>query len=74
LPKIRRAVGKNRAILYFLDEANVLLMASLGKGGRPRRSSARVQLGHHHVQEHHIGGWLAAQALQGFLAIGDYSS
>lgn len=31
LPKIRRAVRKNRAILYFQDEANISLTALLGK-------------------------------------------
>jgi transposase len=31
LPKIRRAVRENRAILYFQDEANISLTALLGK-------------------------------------------
>ena len=31
LPRIRRAVRKNRAILYFQDEANISLTALLGK-------------------------------------------
>jgi transposase len=36
LPKIRRAVRENRAILYFQDEANISLTALLGKTWAPR--------------------------------------
>src|SRR5580658_7968253 len=35
LPRIRRAVQKNRAILYFQDEANISLTALLGKTWAP---------------------------------------
>jgi transposase len=35
LPKIRRAVRQNRAILYFQDEANISLTALLGKTWAP---------------------------------------
>jgi transposase len=35
LPKIRRAVDENRAILYFQDEANISLTALLGKTWAP---------------------------------------
>jgi transposase len=35
LPKIRRAVRENRAILYFQDEANISLTALLGKTWAP---------------------------------------
>ena len=35
LPKIRRAVQKHRAILYFQDEANISLTALLGKTWAP---------------------------------------
>ncbi len=35
VPKIRRAVEKNRAILYFQDESNVSLTAFLGKTWAP---------------------------------------
>ena len=36
LPKIRRAVKKYRAILYFQDESNISLTALLGKTWSPR--------------------------------------
>lgn len=36
LPKIRRAVRENKAILYFQDEANISLTALLGKTWAPR--------------------------------------
>jgi transposase len=36
VPKIRRAVKKYRAILYFQDEANISLTAFLGKTWAPR--------------------------------------
>jgi len=36
VPKIRRAVRKYRAILYFQDEANISLTALLGKTWAPR--------------------------------------
>jgi transposase len=36
LPRIRRAVRENKAILYFQDEANVSLSALLGKTWAPR--------------------------------------
>ena len=36
IPKIRRAVKKHRAILYFQDEANLSLTAFLGKTWSPR--------------------------------------
>jgi transposase len=36
LPKIRRAVRRHRAILYFQDEANISLTALLGKTWAPR--------------------------------------
>lgn len=36
VPKIRRCVKKHRAILYFEDESNVSLTASLGKSWSPR--------------------------------------
>ena len=36
LPKIRRAVRENKAILYFQDEANISLTAILGKTWAPR--------------------------------------
>lgn len=35
LPRIRRAVRKNKAILYFQDEANISLTALLGKTWAP---------------------------------------
>jgi transposase len=36
LPRIRRAVQENKAILYFQDEANISLTALLGKTWAPR--------------------------------------
>lgn len=36
MPKIRRAVQKYRAILYFQDESNISLTAFLGKTWAPR--------------------------------------
>lgn len=36
VPKIRRCVAENRAILYFQDESNVSLTAFLGKTWSPR--------------------------------------
>src|ERR1041384_7923641 len=36
LPKIRRSVRENQAILYFQDEANISLTALLGKTWAPR--------------------------------------
>ena len=36
VPKIRKCVKKHRAILYFEDESNVSLTASLGKSWSPR--------------------------------------
>ncbi len=41
VPKIRRAVRKHRAILYFQDEANVSLTAVLGKTWAPRGQTPR---------------------------------
>jgi len=42
VPKIRRAIGKYRAILYFQDESNISLTAFLGKtwGKRPKQKSS----------------------------------
>jgi transposase len=44
IPKIRRAVEKHRAILYFQDESNVSLTAVLGKTWAPRGQTPRVQV------------------------------
>ena len=41
VPKIRRAVRKHRAILYFQDEANVSLTSLLGKTWAPRGQSPK---------------------------------
>ena len=44
VPKIRRAVQKYRAILYFEDESNLSLTALLGKTWAPRGKSPRQQV------------------------------
>lgn len=44
VPKIRRAVRKHRAILYFQDEANVSLTALLGKTWAPRGQTPKQQV------------------------------
>ena len=44
VPKIRRAVRKYRAILYFQDEANVSLTALLGKTWAPRGETPKQKV------------------------------
>ncbi len=44
VPKIRRAVRKYRAILYFQDEANVSLTALLGKTWAPRGQTPKQKV------------------------------
>jgi transposase len=44
LPKVREAVRKYRAILYFQDEANVSLTAFLGKTWAPRGKTPKGQV------------------------------
>ena len=44
VPKIRRAVRKHRAILYFQDESNISLTAFLGKTGSPRGRTPQVKV------------------------------
>lgn len=44
LPKIRRAVRENKAILYFQDEANISLTALLGKTWAPRGQSPKQRV------------------------------
>ncbi len=44
VPKIRRAVTKHRAILYFQDESNVSLTAFLGKTWAPRGQTPRSKV------------------------------
>lgn len=44
LPKIRRAVRQNRAILYFQDEANISLTALLGKTWAPRGQTPKQRV------------------------------
>lgn len=44
LPRIRRAVRKHRAILYFQDEANVSLTALLGKTWAPRGKTPKQRV------------------------------
>lgn len=44
LPKIRRAVRKNKAILYFQDEANISLTALLGKTWAPRGQTPKQRV------------------------------
>jgi transposase len=44
VPKIRRAVRKHRAILYFQDESNVSLTAFLGKTWAPRGQTPRSKV------------------------------
>jgi len=44
VPKIRRAVRKHRAILYFQDEANVSLTALLGKTWAPRGQTPKQKV------------------------------
>lgn len=44
VPKIRRAVQKYRAILYFQDESNVSLTAFLGKTWAPRGQTPRARV------------------------------
>jgi transposase len=44
LPKIRRAVRDNRAILYFQDEANISLTALLGKTWAPRGQTPKQRV------------------------------
>jgi transposase len=43
-PKIRRAVRKHNALLYFQDEANVSLTAFLGKTWAPRGKTPRQKV------------------------------
>jgi transposase len=44
VPKIRRAVRKYRAILYFQDEANISLTALLGKTWAPRGQTPKQKV------------------------------
>lgn len=44
IPKIRRAVRKYKAILYFQDEANVSLTALLGKTWAPRGKTPKQRV------------------------------
>jgi len=44
LPKIREAVRKYRAILYFQDEANLSLTAFLGKTWAPRGKTPKAEV------------------------------
>jgi hypothetical protein len=44
VPKIRRAVHKYRAILYFQDEANISLTALLGKTWAPRGQTPKQKV------------------------------
>lgn len=44
VPKIRRAVKKYRAILYFQDESNVSLTAFLGKTWSPRGQTPKARV------------------------------
>ena len=44
VPKIRRAVRKHRAILYFQDEANISLTALLGRTWAPRGKTPKQQV------------------------------
>jgi transposase len=44
LPKIRRAVRENKAILYFQDEANISLTALLGKTWAPRGQTPKQRV------------------------------
>jgi transposase len=44
VPKIRRAVRKHRAILYFQDEANISLTALLGKTWAPRGQTPKQKV------------------------------
>ena len=44
VPRIRRAVKKNKAILYFQDEANVSLTALLGKTWAPRGQTPKQKV------------------------------
>jgi transposase len=44
LPRIRRSVRKNKAILYFQDEANVSLTALLGKTWAPRGKTPKQRV------------------------------
>src|SRR5438552_7000900 len=44
LPKIRRAVRRHRAILYFQDEANISLTALLGKTWAPRGKTPKQRV------------------------------
>jgi len=44
VPRIRRAVRKYRAILYFQDEANISLTALLGKTWAPRGQTPRQRV------------------------------
>src|SRR4029077_12294021 len=44
LPKIRRAVQENKAILYFEDEASISLTALLGKTWAPRGQTPKQQV------------------------------
>lgn len=43
-PKIRRAVQKHRAILYFQDESNISLTAFLGKTWSPRGQTPKSRV------------------------------
>jgi transposase len=44
LPKIRRSVRENRALLYFQDEANISLTALLGKTWAPRGKTPKQRV------------------------------
>ena len=44
VPKIRRAVRKHRAILYFQDESNISLTAFLGKTWSPRGQTPKAKV------------------------------
>jgi len=44
VPKIRRAIKKHRAILYFQDESNISLTAFLGKTWSPRGQTPKAKV------------------------------
>ena len=44
IPKIKRCVAKNKAILYFQDESNVSLTAFLGKTWSPRGQTPKAKV------------------------------
>jgi len=44
IPKIKRCVAKNKAILYFQDESNISLSAFLGKTWSPRGQTPKAKV------------------------------